>query len=283
MPARNRRWSSEEIEAMRKELLEEDKTLEEIGKREGVSRERIRQLVGNLDRGNRRSEAKRQKISQLLEAGLTDPEIAAEMNMKEGTIRKYRLSIGIRRPRPQRHTQEHAVWCAHKWQELYGFTPSSVDWKPRFAAYLGHQERVTRFREFQQAFDCPTTPTIQDLFGTWLNFIHATGLPPAPRGYPSIGRFSTAPKRIGSWRQTIPDGGWSKESIIAKALEWVERYGELPSASDWGAGNSFSKGAKKEIRLARYKELSPPRWASVKQHFGSFDIMLNEAKKRLNM
>jgi lambda repressor-like predicted transcriptional regulator len=48
----NKRWRPDKIDAMRKELLESGATLRELAEREGVSPQRISQLVGKLNRKN---------------------------------------------------------------------------------------------------------------------------------------------------------------------------------------------------------------------------------------
>jgi hypothetical protein len=116
-----------------------------------------------------------------------------EIAKREG-VHRQRIYQLLRRPEPskrsgKRHTQEHCIWCAQKWVELYHYTPASTDWSPTRAKNQGQPERAERFYRFRKKFDCPTTTTVQELFGSWSKMICRAGLEPAPEGYPAQGRW----------------------------------------------------------------------------------------------
>jgi transcriptional regulator with XRE-family HTH domain len=188
---RSNKWPPEKIEAMRRELLQEDKSLREIAKREGVTGERIRQLVGNLNRGHSRFEAAVEKVRLRAEAGKSDEEIASETGYAMNTVMQYRQKAGIKRPNPRkRHTIESSVSYAQLWFQEYGFVPGVADWNAALAIQVGHLERVRRLEEFSQKYGKPPTlGTIQSLFGSHPELIRQAELPQVPRGARSHGRF----------------------------------------------------------------------------------------------
>ncbi len=271
MSNQRRSWPAEKIEAMRKELLEDGATLQLIATREGVSRQWISQLVGRLDRPD--AQDHREWVKFLAEIGRSDQEIAEATGLTVGTAQNLRLQVtSVRRSRgkKQKWTRELILQKAHEWYSRYGYTPTSIDWNPNAAIALGHCERAQRFHDF----GAPYAKTVLDRFGSWLEMIRQSGLPPAPIGYAALGLHSKAPKRLPSWRPTTPDEGWSQASIIAKALEWEERYGELPCPSDWRSWHL----KKSPQRLQRFHELNPPEYVTVSKYFGSFGAMLAAAK-----
>lgn len=182
MPKKYRRWPPEKIEAMRQELAG-GATLQQVGDREGVSRERIRQLVGNVGGSGRHQRVlhNQEAVKQLAMAGRADEEIAVELSLSLGYARILRLRAGVRRPHPRKKWScELILQKALEWHESYGYTPAAVDWNPSMAIAMGHTERVKRFREF----GAPHAGTVQQYFGSWSEMIRATNLPPAPTGYP---------------------------------------------------------------------------------------------------
>ncbi len=283
---RSHRWPREKIEAMRKELLEDGMTLQEVADREGYSPQRISQIIGPLGRDRNwkirvRGRNNQERVRKLAEAGKSDKQIAAETGLSKSTIANHRLAAGIRRPHGnKKHTAEHIIWCARKWAELFGYTPAATDWNPALAKSLGHLERAERCHKFRAEFGAPPVVIVQRLFGSWSEMIRQAELPPSPIGFDAIGRFSDARKRMSGWALTIPDGGWTKKAILAKEQEWEDHFGFEPCPSDWGCGRAFVKGSYKEGRLARFRELNPPKYSTVRVHFGSFGAMLEEARKR---
>lgn len=277
-PDRSRRWTLEKIAAMRQEIVEEGKTLQEIGEREGVSRERIRQLVGNVDeeKSARRKALRSEQVKRLFDAGLSDEQIIAQTGIPKTAVKKHRSASGLRRPNPnQKWTPEKLIEFAQWWFNEFGSLAVS-DWCPPMARKLGHQERIDRFYEL----GAPNLTTVTRCFGSFSEMKRQAGLPASKRGFNAIGLHSDAPKRVGTWRPTTPDGGWNQESIIVKALEWEERFGEEPRPCDWGT-NQFT-GSRGTERRARYEELGAPNYTTVKKYFGSFRTMLEEARKRKN-
>jgi hypothetical protein len=69
---------------------------------------------------------------------------------------------------------------------------------------------------------------------------------------------------------------WSRESIIAKILEWNERYGEPPCSADWNP--SLARWRAQEWRAERYREGFWPSTNAAKRPFGgSFDAAVRAA------
>jgi DNA-binding CsgD family transcriptional regulator len=87
--------SPEQIEAMRRELLEEGCTLQQIADREGITRQRVYQLVGPLRRGHSRMQDTRERIVALYEAGKSDVEISQIMDITKQTVRRHLRKAGI--------------------------------------------------------------------------------------------------------------------------------------------------------------------------------------------
>jgi len=188
MPS-SRRRSPEQIEAMRTELLEGKVTFKELAVREGVSPQRISQLVGPLNhkitkvRRHRRQEA----IATLVEAGHSDREIAYELGLSFHYVARLRREAGINRPMGRiprvRWTKEMILQKAKEWREHYGYTPGAMDWNPAQAISKGCPERAKRFHEF----GAPRLDIVQKIFGSWSEMIRQSGLPPAPWGGAAIG------------------------------------------------------------------------------------------------
>ncbi|HEY5549967.1 MAG TPA: hypothetical protein VIK37_02075 [Candidatus Saccharimonadales bacterium] len=164
---------------MRKELLEEGKTLKEIGAREGVTAERIRQVVGNLNRENSRTKVRQEQVRVLAEAGKSDEEIAAKLGLGVRRVADLRVMSGIYRPAGgKKWTSESILQKAREWHKHFGYTPAVADWHPAQAVRQGHLERVNRYYEFE----APPLRCVQKVFGSWSEMIRQSGLPPAPRG-----------------------------------------------------------------------------------------------------
>jgi len=69
---------------------------------------------------------------------------------------------------------------------------------------------------------------------------------------------------------------WTREAIIAKILEWNDRYGEPPCSADWNP--SLARWRAQEWRLDRYRDGRWPSTSAVKRPFGgSFDAAIRAA------
>src|SRR6478672_8524484 len=69
---------------------------------------------------------------------------------------------------------------------------------------------------------------------------------------------------------------WSRETIIAKILEWEARYGEPPGSADWNP--SLARWRAQEWRAERYRDGAWPSTNAVKRPFGgSFDAAVRAA------
>jgi AraC-like DNA-binding protein len=88
-----RHWSPEQIEAMRKELIEDGATLQQIADREGKSRQRISQLVGPL----KRREYDLRAVAAGLRQNKSDTAIASDTGLSRTYVQQLRLSLGIKR------------------------------------------------------------------------------------------------------------------------------------------------------------------------------------------
>jgi DNA-binding CsgD family transcriptional regulator len=172
-------WSLEKIQAMRQELLEGGLTLRQVAQHEGVSLQRIQQLVGRLDRGRSRSRAQRERVQLLGEAGHSDAEIAEALKLSPAYVSELRRQSGIRHPNRLKWTRDLIIQTARAWYDRYGFTPTSTDWNPTKAKRMGHHERARRFYEFGG----PYTTTVVTRFGSWSAMIAESRLPPTSVRY----------------------------------------------------------------------------------------------------
>ena len=69
---------------------------------------------------------------------------------------------------------------------------------------------------------------------------------------------------------------WTRESIIAKILDWNERYGAPPCSADWNP--SLARWRAQEWRAERYREGIWPSTNAAKRPFGgSFDEAVRAA------
>src|SRR3954469_15138189 len=69
---------------------------------------------------------------------------------------------------------------------------------------------------------------------------------------------------------------WTRESIIAKILEWNELYGEPPCSADWNP--SLARWRAQDWRAERYREGVWPSTNAAKRPFeGSFDAAVRAA------
>ncbi len=273
----DRLWTLEQIEGLCDELAA-GASWAVVADREGLTVDELYRLTGVEVRKQDKRRQSLERVRQLAEAGRSDLEIVAETGLTASYVQRLRLKSGIRRNLS--HTPEHTIWCARKWAKLFDYTPAAADWNPAQAKAQGHHERAERFCRFRAEFGCPYFSTVKELFGSWSEMIRQAELPPSPVGFAARGRFSDAPKRIGNWRSTTPDGGWTTETILDKEQEWENHFGFEPRPSDWGCGNAFIKSPRKEERLARFRELNPPAYKAVRVHFGSFGAMLETARKR---
>jgi hypothetical protein len=69
---------------------------------------------------------------------------------------------------------------------------------------------------------------------------------------------------------------WSRDTIIAKILEWNDRYGEPPCSADWNP--SLARWRAQEWRAERYRDGVWPSTNAAKRPFGgSFDAAVRAA------
>src|SRR3954471_19881123 len=69
---------------------------------------------------------------------------------------------------------------------------------------------------------------------------------------------------------------WTRETIIAKIVEWNERYGEPPCSADWNP--SLARWRAQDWRADRYREGNWPSTNAAKRPFGgSFDAAVRAA------
>src|ERR687886_988816 len=69
---------------------------------------------------------------------------------------------------------------------------------------------------------------------------------------------------------------WTRDTIIAKILEWDARYGEPPCSADWNP--SLARWRAQEWRAERYREGVWPSTNAAKRPFGgSFDAAVRAA------
>src|ERR1700749_3238377 len=69
---------------------------------------------------------------------------------------------------------------------------------------------------------------------------------------------------------------WTRDTIIAKIIEWNDRYGEPPCSADWNP--SLARWRAQEWRAERYYDGTWPSTNAVKRAFGgSFDAAVKAA------
>jgi len=169
--------------------LEAGATLQEVADYKGVSRQWISQQVGNLNRRlppARTAESRRKEVARLVGEGLSDKQIAVAMDLSLDRVGQLRLDSGTRRPNPlKKHSCETILVWARWFYEHYGYAPTVTDCIPSQAARLGHYQRVERYYRD----GAPSDATVRNYFGSWPEMIRQAGLPPAPMGSNSHGRF----------------------------------------------------------------------------------------------
>lgn len=77
---------------------------------------------------------------------------------------------------------------------------------------------------------------------------------------------------------------WTEEEIVAKIREWVERYGEIPAATDWHPGDcnrsariSAARSQAWLARAERFREGEYPWPRTVQQVFGRWSEAIRAA------
>jgi hypothetical protein len=77
---------------------------------------------------------------------------------------------------------------------------------------------------------------------------------------------------------------WTRPEILAKIKEWVERYGEIPAATDWHPGDcnrcariSAARSQAWLARAERFREGEYPWPQTVIKNFGTWSAAIREA------
>lgn len=77
---------------------------------------------------------------------------------------------------------------------------------------------------------------------------------------------------------------WTEDDIVAKIREWVERYGEIPAATDWHPGDcnrsariSAARSQAWLARAARFREGEYPWPGTVQRVFGRWSDAIRAA------
>lgn len=173
--------SPEEIEAWRQELRKPGRTLQMIADREGISRQRVAQLVGKLHRRypvGQTADERAEIVVELAVAARSDDEIAEETGVSVSTVRQYRRRAGIHRPDPgKKWTPELIIEFAQKWYERFG-SLSSTDWSVSYLRIWGHEARLKRFYEL----GAPHSGTVLQYFPNWNTMLKKAGLPVSQHG-----------------------------------------------------------------------------------------------------
>jgi predicted DNA-binding protein YlxM (UPF0122 family) len=168
---KDERWPPAKVKAMRKELLA-GATLQEIADRESVSKQRISQVVGKL---NRPEPQYQQKVAKLFKAGKSDEQIAAKLGISLSYVQYLRQQSNLWRYRgpARKWTPELILKKAQEWYKKYGYSPMPTDWSPWLARKYGHAERVKRFYKL----GAPHVSTVYKHFPTWHEMLEQAGLP----------------------------------------------------------------------------------------------------------
>lgn len=150
------------------------------------------------------------------------------------------------RRRRSSSSPEQITRAIRRWATLYGEPPSMIDWEPARARRLGQEWRAERF----ESDEWPTARVVCGLFGSFNVAIEAAGLQPRP-----------APARL---RPNLS----GPEAIVDAFVEWVRRYGDVPTMADWDPARA--RRLRQDWRIARYNQGDWPSARSVALHFGSF-------------
>lgn len=77
---------------------------------------------------------------------------------------------------------------------------------------------------------------------------------------------------------------WTREELIGKVVEWVELYGDTPSAADWNASDlrgavirSTQRAALWGERLDRFNSGDWPWTGTVYKEFGGWNALIDAA------
>lgn len=80
---------------------------------------------------------------------------------------------------------------------------------------------------------------------------------------------------------------WTADDIIAKVIEWDERHGEPPTATDWNPSDCRSAAARSSMRaewwmsrVIRFGEGEYPWSGSVSKVFGTWNEAIRAAGKQ---
>lgn len=235
------------VVAMR-ELYETGATLEEVGERFGVTRERVRQLfmtygvpvrsVGETHELRRRQlmEARRSEICALLDAGLSPSEISSRLALAPQVVRDvlaeepsrsrqvaFRRHARMKRTKP-RYTDEEIVECLRTANLELGGVLTTSD----YTAFA-------KTRTFPDGRPWPGHQTPFHRFGSWREALHQAGLVANP---PS----AVAGQRL-----------FTRGHCIDAILEVERALGHPPTAAEYERAAVASKGALPSLATLRHR------------------------------
>lgn len=153
-------------------------TLDDIAKTEGLTRERVRQVLharyGHTgpDRRNAPPDLSWLPAAETLRAaGVSDRRVALQLGVSEHAVRRYvqtpRRPLGV-------DARERALAALHHFVATYGRTPVATDWNPS-------HRRARGLEQYPVAY--PHLTNIQRLFGSWREFLLAGGYPALRAGH----------------------------------------------------------------------------------------------------
>jgi hypothetical protein len=137
-------------------------TLQEIAEDYGLTRERVRQIVNNLNpTANKEVKERRSKINAELRYYCPDCGKEVKYGGRTPGTRCMDCSLA----QPPYWTPDRIVDAMIEFRRLTGRWPSASDWNPALArtAALDHEERTQRYYNH----DWPSTTTVNTRFGRW--------------------------------------------------------------------------------------------------------------------
>jgi transcriptional regulator with XRE-family HTH domain len=156
-------------------------------------------------------------------------------------------------PANGRFTRDEIIAAIHRWHELHGSAPKSIDWDPSTARRRGQSWRSERF----ESGEWPTLAMVRRQFGTMSNALHAAGLRPRPQPIRPRGQVLT------------------RADILRAIQKWNRLYGEPPALADWAPARA--RRLNHHWRVQRYLAGDWPHLSTVLKRFGTLGAAIAEA------
>lgn len=153
-------------------MLHGGETLEEIGKKAGLTRERVRQRLKRIGV----KPARRVDVLKILEVIRTAQVTTCEQVGKRVAVDGNTVQVALEELNVIDAVERLFRWRKHR-QRLERQS-QTVDAIQKYAAVLGHTPRAEDFIRRDRPRDVPSLGTVQKLFGTLTEAMNAAGLRP---------------------------------------------------------------------------------------------------------